>query len=406
MPQFNYRARTADGQLEQGALDAADADAVAAQLTADGLIPVAVELNTRRQAGPRDTDLLAKYRRVKLDDLILFARQMYTLTKAGVPIIRALRGLVDSTRNVKLRQALDAIRASLEGGHDLATSMAQHPQVFPILFSSIIQVGEGTGRVEESFLQIGDYLEREKEVRQQIRTALRYPLIVIISVIAAMGIVTLFVIPTFERLFARMNTELPLPTQIILGASHFAVEHWWHMLLAMVGLVFLFRSYIFSERGRVAWGEAKLKLPLVGDIILRATLARLARAFSMGYSAGVPLVQSLVLAGRSVENRFVEQKVFQLQAGIERGDTLTRSAINTELFTPLVLQMMAVGEESGAVDEMLLEVADYYEREVSYDVKSLSSIIEPIMIMLMGAMVLVLALGVFLPMWNMVNFVK
>jgi len=340
---------------------------------------------------------------VTLDDLILFSRQMYTLARSGVPIIRALRGLTESTRNPILVEALVEVRESLEAGRELSSAMAQRKDVFPLLFSSIVQVGEGTGRIAEAFLQIGNYLDRERDLRRQVRSALRYPTIVVIAVSVAIAIISLFVIPAFEKLFTRAGGQLPLPTRIILGISHFARDYWGLILAATLLAAWLLRRFIATDAGRLWWDRLKLRLPLAGNIVQRATLARFARAFAMGYAAGIPLVQALMLSGRSVDNRYVESRVVELQAGVERGETLTGASHKTGMFTPLVLQMMAVGEESGAVDEMLLEVAGYYEREVEYDLKALSSYIEPIMIVVLGGMVLILALGVFLPMWNMAS---
>lgn len=405
MPRYRYRARSSSGDLQEGVVDAPSSDLAAGQLSANGLVPISLkEEDEQAGAGFEWKDLFEP--KVKQEDLILFARQMYTLVKSGVPIIRALRGLVEHTRNTRLRKALDAVRGGLEGGRDLSAAMMQQEQVFPVLFSSIVQVGEGTGRLDESFQQIGGYLERDRELRKKIKSALRYPAFVTIAVAVAISVISLFVIPAFEKLFASMGGELPLPTRIIMGTSHLFSNYWPHMLVALVGCAFLFRQSLKTDRGRLNWDRLLLRLPLVGDIVIRATLARFSRAFSMGYSSGIPLVQALVLAGRAVGNRYMESKVVELQAGIERGETLTQAAFATEMFTPLVLQMMSVGEESGAVDQMLIEVAEYYEREVEYDLNNLSAVIEPIMIVIMGAMVLVLALGVFLPMWEMASLAR
>jgi MSHA biogenesis protein MshG len=209
------------------------------------------------------------------------------------------------------------------------------------------------------------------------------------------------VIPTFEKVFSRLDAELPLPTRIILEVSRFSVSYWPYLLLGLVVLGVGVRWFLRTSGGRLFWHRLKLRLPIVGGILLRATLTRFARAFAMSFSAGVPLIQALNLTARAVDNVYVEGRLNLMRNGIERGDTLTRSARTTGMFTPLVLQMLAVGEETGAVDQMMLEVAEFYEREVDYDLKNLTSAIEPILIIFIGGMVLVLALGVFLPMWNL-----
>lgn len=402
MANFHYKARNAQGALIEGTVEAPSADAVASQLLDGAMTPVAI-----REAA-RDIDVGAflqeKLNRgggVELDDLILFCRQMYTLTKAGVPIIRALKGLVETARKPQMGRTLKAVCDDLESGRDLSGALARHPKVFPLLLTSMVQVGESTGRLDETFLQVANYLTLEKDTIDRVKQAMRYPTFVIVAISIAVAILSLFVIPTFERVFKGFGAELPLPTKIILGLSRFSVTYWPHILLVLVVIFFGVRQWLKTERGRYLWDRTKLRLPVVGSIIQRATLTRFARAFSMGFSAGVPLVQALSFTARAVDNNFVGERLEQMRHSIERGDTLTRSARATGMFTPLVLQMLAVGEETGAVDQMLLEVAEFYEREVDYDLKNITSAIEPILIVFIGGMVLVLALGVFLPMWNL-----
>jgi MSHA biogenesis protein MshG len=207
-------------------------------------------------------------------------------------------------------------------------------------------------------------------------------------------------------MFTSQGARLPLPTRIILGISNFAVSWWWAILIALVAGYFGWRAWVRTEQGELIWDRFKLRLPVVGNIIHRAILVRFARGFAMGYGAGVPLIQSLALTAQAVGNAYVQQRLGKLRRGVEHGDTLTRSAAASEMFTPLVLQMLAVGEETGSVDTMLLEVGDFYEREIEYDISRLSSAIEPILIVVIGGMVLVLALGVFLPMWNMASVMR
>lgn len=402
MANFHYKARNAQGKLVEGTVEAPSAEAVASQLLEGAMTPVAI-----REAA-REIDLGAllreKLRRgggVELDDLILLCRQMYTLTKAGVPIIRALKGLVETARKPQMGRTLKAVCDDLEAGRDLSGALARHPKVFPLLLTSMVQVGESTGKLDDTFLQVANYLTLEKDTIDRVKQAMRYPTFVVVAISIAIAILSLFVIPTFEKVFKGFGAELPLPTKIILGLSRFSVTYWPYILLALVAIFFGVRQWLKTERGRYLWDRAKLRLPVVGSIIQRATLTRFARAFSMGFAAGVPLVQALSFTARAVDNVYVGERLEQMRHSIERGDTLTRSARTTEMFTPLVLQMLAVGEETGAVDQMLLEVAEFYEREVDYDLKNITSAIEPILIVFIGGMVLVLALGVFLPMWNL-----
>jgi MSHA biogenesis protein MshG len=320
-----------------------------------------------------------------------------------VPIIRGLVGLADTTRNQVLKNTIEKMRQELEAGRDLSSSMNQHQKIFTPLMISMIRVGESTGQLDEAFLQLSLYLERDRDTRNQIKAALRYPSFVLVAISIAIVIVNIFVIPAFAGVFAGMKMELPWQTQALIGTSDFFVAYWKYMLGVLVALIFWLRYYIKTEEGRYRWDKLKLRIPLVGSIILRATLSRFARTFAMTARSGVPLIQALSVVARAVDNNYVADKVLSIRTGIERGDSLTRTAVATNMFTPLVIQMLSVGEETGAVDDMLDEVATFYEREVDYDVKNISSAIEPILIVSIGVLVLILALGIFLPMWEMTS---
>lgn len=401
MAQFEYKGRGRRGDLIKGTLEAVSRDAVAAQLLTSGITPVEIQVAVTR------VDALAVLREVLQsnkpgpDDLILLCRQMYTLIHAGVPIGQGLTGLVRSARNPVLGKVLSEIRIVLESGRELSTALAQHPQIFSSLFVNTVRIGESTGRLDDAFLRLSEYLERDRNTRAQIKSALRYPSFVISAIVAAIGIINVVVIPQFAQIFARAKVELPVPTRLLIGMSNFCTEYWGAMLCASVLAAFTFRAWIRSEQGRYRWDGIKLRLPVVGDIIHRATLGRFARGFAMSMAAGVPLTQALGVMAQAVDNEQVGERIRNIRTGVERGDTLTRSATATGMFTPLVLQMLAVGEETGAVDRMLAECASFYEREVEYDVKNLSSAIEPILIVVLAGFVLIFALGIFLPMWDL-----
>lgn len=406
MPRFKYHARSAAGNLMEGAMEAASAAAVAHQLAAGGSIPLRIAEEAAASAGASARQWQFTRQRVDTDDLILFCRQMYSLAKAGVPLLRALRGLEESAGKPVIMETLAAIQEDLESGRDLTGALHRHPDIFPPLVVNMIRVGESSGKLDRSFDEVANYLAREKQTADQIKSALRYPSFVLAAIGVAITIITLFVIPAFEKLFSAQGAQLPLPTRIILGISNFAVSWWWTILIAIAASFFVWRTWVATESGRLNWDRFKLHIPVVGGIIHRATLVRFARGFAMAFGAGVPLIQALGLTARAVGNQFVAKRLDKLRRGVERGDTLTRSAAASEMFTPLVLQMLAVGEETGSVDSMLLEVGDFYAREIDYDINRLSSAIEPILIVVIGAMVLVLALGVFLPMWDMATVMR
>jgi len=405
MPLFAYKGRNTRGKLIQGEIDAGTIDLVASQLFNIGITPI--DINERKVSSDSDISLsnyLIK-KAPSLDDLILFSRQMYTLMKAGVPMIKSINGLIQSSRNFKIIEALKDIIGNLESGRDLSSSLARHPSIFSPLYINMIKVGEETGRLEESFFRISEYLNREKETRERIKAALRYPSFVILAIVIAVGIINVFVIPVFAELFAKADIELPWQTRILITTSDFFVQWWPILIVSIITSIIAARFYIQTENGRYLWDQYKLKIPIAGSIIYRATLARFARSFSMGLKSGVPLIQSLVVVSRSVDNEFISEKIIGMRTGVERGESLTRTASLTKMFTPLVIQMLSVGEETGQIDNMMVEVAEYYDREVDYDIKNLSSAIEPILIIAIGIMVLILALGVFLPMWDMAKVV-
>ncbi|BCR06401.1 MSHA biogenesis protein MshG [Desulfuromonas versatilis] len=402
MANYHYKARSSSGELLEGTMEAASVDAVAGQLLANGISPLKI---SAVQAG---SDVLGTLRNVwrarqkaEVEDLILFCRQMHTLTRAGIPLVRAFKGLEATAHKPVLARTLRAVVEDIESGRDLSAALARHPRVFPSLLVSMIQVGENSGQLDEAFQQVARYLEQDKDTRDRVKEALRYPAFVTAAIAVALAVINLLVVPAFARVFRSFGADLPLPTRILLAISKFTTTYWPLLLVGTLVGGWLLLRYLKTDSGRLLWGRYKLKLPLVGDIILRATMVRFARAFSMGYSAGVPLVQALGLTARAVDNPHVGGRIDKMRNNIERGETLTNAAGNTRLFTPLVLQMLAVGEETGAVDSTLLEVADFYEREIEYDLKKLSSAIEPILVVAMGGMVLILALGVFLPMWNL-----
>ena len=400
MPQFAYKGRTARGDAVSGNLEAASQDAVANQLMNSGVTPIEIS-ETRIEA-----DIFADLRkhfggRVHISDLVLFCRQMYTLMKSGVPIIRSINSLADSTRNQGLSDALRDVVTNLESGRDLSTSMARHPKVFSTLIISIVQVGESSGQLDLAFLQLSNYLELEKDTRERIKAAIRYPAMVMFAIGVAIAVINIFVIPAFAGVYKGFGAELPWATQVLIATSNFSVAYWPYMLAALIFAFAGANAYVKTENGRYRWDKLKLRIPIVGGIISRALLGRFARSFAMAMRSGVPLIQTLTVVARAVDNEYVSERILQMRNGVERGDTLTRTAAATGMFSTLVLQMLAIGEETGAVDELLQEVAEYYEREVDYDLKNLSSAIEPLLIGAIGIMVFILALGVFLPMWDL-----
>jgi MSHA biogenesis protein MshG len=404
LPFFQYKGRNQRGESVRGRLEAVSLEAVASQLFNSGVTPIDILPDDVTQdvfSGLRGLRLKLGEDKVQIIDLIFFCRQMYTLLRAGVPIMQALRGLRESAQNPALAQVIVSLSEGLDAGLDITGAMKRHPQVFSSLFVSMVQVGETTGRLPEVFQHLSQYLEREKDTRDRIKQALRYPTMVVGAIILAMVIINVFVIPTFAKVYEGFRAELPWATKILIAVSNFTISYWYVIVAVLVTLIFGFQLYTRTPKGRYRWHKLKLKLPIVGRILFRATLTRFARAFSIALKSGVPLVQGMTVVSRAVDNDFVVERIIQMRDGVERGETITRTAAATALFPTIVLQMFSVGEETGAMDDLMVEVADYYEREIDYDLRNLSSAIEPILIVTIGVMVLILALGVFLPMWDL-----
>ncbi|HCV19819.1 MAG TPA: MSHA biogenesis protein MshG, partial [Alteromonas sp.] len=294
----------------------------------------------------------------------------------------------------------------LERGRTLSSAMHQHSEIFDRLYVSVVHVGENTGRLDEAFLQLAGYLEREQETRRQIKAATRYPIFVVFALVAALIIMNIFVIPKFADMFNKFGAELPVMTRFLLGMSDFFINQWYILVGAIFAIAFGVRNYLQTPDGNLAWSRKKLKLPIIGKVIERSLLARFCRSFSMMLQAGLPLTTALNLVAEAVGNRFMETKIIDMRQSIEKGENLSRVTQASGLFTPMVLQMVNVGEETGRVDELLAEVADFYEREVDYDLNSLTAKIEPVLIGIVAGMVLVLALGIFTPMWDMMSAIK
>jgi MSHA biogenesis protein MshG len=408
MPFFAYKGRNARGELMQGVLEGADSGAVADQLFGTGVTPLEITPTTRKApasggAAGAGEGLWERLTRPKVTsiDVQLFSRQIYTLLKSGVPIMRGLAGLQESATNKSFARVIQDLRESLDAGRELSTAMRRHTHCFTPFYLSMVRVGEMTGRLEDVFLRLFDHLEFDRDMRERVKTAMRYPTFVVVAMIAAMIIVNIFVIPQFEKVFKSFHATLPLMTRILIATSRSTVEYWPVLAGAALAAWFGFRAWTRTTAGRLAWDRYRLRFPIAGKIIHKATMARFARSFALSIRSGVPIVQALTVVAQTADNAYLTLRIEQMRDGVERGESILRTATNAQVFTPVVLQMIAVGEESGSLDDLMDEIALMYEREVDYELKTLSSQIEPILITFLGAMVLVLALGIFLPIWDL-----
>lgn len=406
MQRFAWTGHAAGGPVS-GELEAATAAAAADLLQGRGITPLTIRPSGARPSAGEAARALRRLRlpgrapKVQPVDLLLFSRQLHTLLRAGVPILRALAGLQESSSNEAMKQVLQQLRESLESGVALSASMARHPQVFGAFYVALVRVGEMTGRLDEVFLRLFHHLEFEQFMRQQVKAALRYPSFVVAAMVVAVGVVNLLVIPAFAQVFAQAGATLPLATRVLLASSRFTIDYGGLLLLAGSAGGLALRRWYATPPGRLKWDAAMLRLPIAGAIVRKAMLARFARSFALSLKSGVPIEQALVVVTQTVDNQHIARRIDGMRSAVERGESILRAAAASHVFTPVVLQMVAVGEETGAIDELMDEVAELYTNEVQYELKTLGQQIEPILVVFLGVLVLVLALGVFLPVWDL-----
>ena len=402
MTMYDWRGRDARGEAVQGQIEAATESGVAEQLMALGVAPVQIAVATLLVA-TKSTVGLTRFGRkpIVVEDILVFSRQMYTLNKAGIPIFKAFAGLQASASKPAMVELLQDIRSSLDQGRDLSAALARHPKVFSPFYVSMVQIGELTGRLSQVFLQLYEHIEFERDVRERIKQAMRYPVFVLTALAIAIAILTVFVIPVFAKVFESFNAQLPLLTRGLLAFSGWMVVWWPALLVGGAAVSVVVRRYLATPAGRYRWDELKLRLPIVGNILLKGTLARFARSFALATQSSVPLAQALTVVALTVDNAFIGHRIEQMRDGIESGGSISRCAAATGVFTPLVLQMMSVGEETGEFDSLMLEISRMYEQQTDYSIKGLAAATEPILLVVVAGLVLLLALGVFLPLWSL-----
>jgi MSHA biogenesis protein MshG len=408
MAVFAYSGRKLDGSLVEAEIEAASIGEAASLLKDAQVTPVRIAPRAgaeAQRAGAAWSFSLTR-ERVTTEDLILLCRQLHRLARAGIPILRSIASLAEETPNQALATALAEVSADLRGGRELSAALARHPRIFPHIVTSVIQVGETTGRLDEAYDQLARYLELERETARRATSAMRYPAMVIVAIVAAIGVVNVFVIPSFAKVFEGFGSELPWPTRMLMKSSDLTLAYWPHALIVAAAVAWGIRAWVRTPAGRLAWDARKLRLPLVGRILRSAAVGRYARAFAMSLSAGVPLLHALQGVARGVENTWFAERVLAMRTSLERGESLTRAAAASGLFPRLFQQKLSVGEESGALAEMHEEIADSCDADVAYELKRLTDLIEPVLIVLIAAAVFVLALGVYLPMWDLARAAK
>ena len=404
MATFAFKALDLAGAPTRGEIEAGDKQAVAAQLRSKGLIVVDIEEQTPASAG----DILARFRKVKADDLVIATRQLSTMVNSGMSLLRSLYVIEEQTENDKLREVWIEVRKDVEAGLALSDALAKHPDVFNDLYVAMVQAGETGGILDSTLVRVAEQLEKDAALRRQIKAAMVYPALIAGFAFVVLFALVAFLVPVFEKIFKDFGGDLPAITKFTVWLSHLATERFYVIFAVMFGTVWAFRTWKNTEKGRMQWDRLKLKFPMkIGDIVQKVALARFSRTFSGLIAAGVPMLEAIDITGKTSGNKVIEKAMFDVRESVKKGGSLTAPMMEVpEAFPVMVTQMIGVGEETGALETMMTKVADFYEEQVAAAVKALTSILEPIMIVVVGAIVGFIVIAMYLPMFKVYDQIK
>jgi type II secretory pathway component PulF len=388
-----------------GTIDAPNLQMAGDRLFQLGYFPVKIE-EEGENLSLNLPDLWQRFQKVKLEEIVFFSQQLSTLYKAGVPLLTGLMSLSQQAENKRMKTMLEAISRQVEKGSTLFEAMARHPEVFTPIYVNMIRAGETSGLLGQSLDRFVTLADRELRTRQRVKEATRYPKIVILSLTIAFGVLITFVFPRFAEVFSRFNTPLPLPTRVMIGINHVFHTYWYLILPAFFGTPFLIGHYIRTTKGKYLWDRFKIRIPVFGPLFLKIALSRFAYIFVMLNRSGIPILQTLEITAATIDNVILSQTIEEIKRKVQGGSSLTNAMSESGRFTPLVVQMLSVGESSGTLDEMLMRVTEYYDLEVENSIKKLSSYVEPTLTFFLGVVVLLLALAVFLPWWNLASLFR
>ncbi len=406
MATFAYKARDDRGLMVQGNIEAATQRDAMMQLDSMGYIPVSTkEIGSPDKAFSID-DYLLKFQRIKHDDLIFFTRQFQTVIRSGIPIVTGFRALEEQTTNQRLAKAIKNVAQEIDKGSSLSDALGRQKGVFTEIYVSMVRSGETSGNLEEILERLSTLLEFQMRTKETIKSAMRYPTLVVSTLIIAFFILIKTVVPKFAPMFKSANVELPLPTQILLFINEVLQKHALLMGGIVLAMCAAFFFYQRTKKGKYTLDVLKLKIPLIGVIILKTCMSRFAFTLENLVSSGIPIIRTLEIVSRTVGNEFIAEKVLEIAANIEKGKGISKPLKDAKIFPPLVIHLIATGEETGSLEEMLKEIARHYDREVTYTVNRLSAYIEPILTVGLAGMVLFLALAIFMPWWDMMKTMR
>src|SRR5918911_1281307 len=405
MATYGFKALDLAGVSTIGELEADDKQQVASQLRGRGLIVLDIE----EKKGSADVgDMLARFKRVKSQDLTIATRQLSTMVSSGMSLLRALYVLEEQTKSDKLREALAQVRKDVEAGISLSDALRKHPDIFNDLYIAMVEAGETGGILESTLLRVADQLEKDDSLRRQVKSAMMYPALIGGFALSVLLALVTFLVPVFEKIFKDFGGDLPPITKFTVWLSHIFTRRWYVMFAVIFAVVWLFRYWKNTERGRMQWDTIKLKFPMkIGDIVQKVALARFSRTFSGLIAAGVPMLEAIDITGKTSGNKVIEKAMDEVRESVKKGGSLTAPMMDVpEAFPVMVTQMIGVGEETGALETMMTKIADFYEEQVAAAVKALTSILEPIMIVIVGGIVGFIVIAMYLPMFKVYDSIK
>jgi len=401
---YAYKVRDRAGKIVQGTVEADSENAVVGRLRQMGLAPLLIEEH-KESLGKKELHL-PWANSVKPKDIAVMSRQFATMINSGLSLLRALNILAEQTDNSRLREVLAAVRSDVERGQALSQALAKHPKVFSRLYVAMIKAGETGGVLDKTLLRMADTMEKEVALRHKIKSAMTYPVVVFGLVIIIVAAMLLFVVPMFKTLYKSLGGVLPLPTRVLIFFSDLIKHLWFLWFPAIGGGIFAFKKWIKSEQGRAKWDAIKLKLPVFGVLVHKTALSRYSRTLAALFRSGVPILQGLDIVKETVNNAVMAEAVTKVQASVKEGASIAKPLEQHAVFPPMVVQMMMVGEETGALDTMLEKIADFYDQEVDATVEALTSLIEPLLIAVMGVVVGGMVVALYMPMFNIINLIK
>ena len=397
MPTFAYTARTLSGDLKSSTMDANTREDVVAQLRRQKLIVVKVDQDrARKKTGGR----------IKTRDIVIFTRQFATMINAGLPLVQALDILSKQSENKTLKEVTRQVVYDVESGHTVADALAKHPKAFSDLYVNMVAAGEAGGILDTILGRLAVFMEKNDALIRKVKGAMIYPGVIISVAVIAITVLLVFVIPTFEQMFASVNLALPLPTRVVIGMSRFLTGYWWAVIASLLGAGFVTKRYYATASGKLNIDRMMLRLPVLGDVIRKSAVSRFTRTLGTLISSGVSILDGLEITAKTAGNRVIHDAIMASRSSIAGGDTIAAPLARSEVFPPMVISMIAVGEQTGGLDEMLSKIADFYDEEVDAAVSGLLALLEPVMIVFLGVVVGGMVVAMYLPIFDMINAVQ